>query len=145
MDSNGATPGEDQTTLNNAAAPAGEEVERVKKQKELEERHAKLLEEASNVFKRLDVDRDDVLSIDEFGRELTEMGMLSAGIPKLGDVVQVDGRTGTISDDLRPRSNKVVVIWADTQTESDMICADEVKADSSGDRSPRYWICAQCV
>jgi len=48
------------------------------------ERHAKLLEEASNVFKRLDVDRDSVLSIEEFGRELTEMGMLSAGIPKLG-------------------------------------------------------------
>ena len=61
---------------------AAEEAERVKKQKELEERHAKLLEEASTVFKRLDVDRDDVLSVDELGRELTEMGMLSADIPK---------------------------------------------------------------
>jgi hypothetical protein len=61
---------------------AADEEGLVKKQKELEERHAKLLEEASTVFKRLDVDHDDVLSVDELGRELTEMGMLSADIPK---------------------------------------------------------------
>ena len=94
-------------------------------------RHAKLLEEASTVFKRLDVDRDDVLSIDELGRELTEMGMISAGIPKQRDVVQVDGRTGMISWEGRlHRVNTVKVIWADTQTTSKIICADEVKAYS---------------
>ena len=45
----------------------------------------------------------------------------------LYDVVQVDGRTGTVSLDLRPGHNYVKVKWSDTQTESKVICADEVK------------------
>ena len=46
----------------------------------------------------------------------------------LNDVVQVDGRTGTVSVDLRPGHNYVKVIWSDTQTESEVVCADEVKS-----------------
>ena len=46
---------------------------------------------------------------------------------RLSDVVQVDGRTGTVSSDLRPGHNYITVIWSDTKTESEVICADQVK------------------
>ena len=44
----------------------------------------------------------------------------------LNDAVQVDGRTGTISLDLRPEHNYVKVRWADTQIESEVVCAEKV-------------------
>jgi hypothetical protein len=46
----------------------------------------------------------------------------------MNDLVQVDGRTGTVSLDMRPGNNYITVIWSDTQTKSKVICADKVKS-----------------
>ena len=46
----------------------------------------------------------------------------------LNDVVQVDGRTGTIVLDLRPRWNYIKVKWSDTQSVSEVIRADKANS-----------------
>ena len=46
----------------------------------------------------------------------------------LNDVVQVDGRTGTVVFDLRPRWNYIKVKWSDTQSVSEVIRADRANS-----------------
>ena len=46
----------------------------------------------------------------------------------LNDVVQVDGRTGTVVFDLRPRWNYIKVKWSDTQSLSEVIRADRANS-----------------
>ena len=45
---------------------------------------------------------------------------------KLHDYVEVDGRSGTICLDLRPEHNYACVLWTDTNTKSEVICADNI-------------------
>ena len=52
----------------------------------------------------------------------------AAGGWGLNDVVQVHGRNETVSLDMRPGHNYIKVKWSDTQTESEVICADQVKS-----------------
>ena len=59
-----------------------------------------------NLFRKLDLSRDEMLSTEELkiGKTIRD-GDALVDIPKLGDAVLVNDRTGTISYDCRPKDN----------------------------------------